>query len=176
MTRPQLHPQARTQLLHALDLALYQKTRIRLRVFLNNIIWDNAMLHGNRQQVLHFKGEIFRADTPDQALPKLINHAHSSIRERLKKYIEDKNTVAAERDMALGYVRLILQETSHACEIRQLLPQALQAAFNPEAINFLQGFGPLYPEDLQRFRDVNQKYLAVMKARLTYNFLDVATV
>jgi hypothetical protein len=175
MARPQLHPLARMSLVNTIDEAMYKDAHAAQQRELFRIIRANSFVLDNPQPCLRFKGETFRYDDPKEPLPKPINYAHPNVRPNLKQYMKERDRLASERDLTLGYVKMILQETNYASELQALLPPPLHPAFKTVANNFFAGFGRLSPQDIQDIKEKHHRYLNLLCLPFVQRFITPKT-
>jgi len=171
----QLRPEARLSLLTKIDSILYTKSNRRLRATLDTLIRDNSIECLNMQNAMSYQGEIYH-NGPIKKTEGPMNLLHPVLRSRMREYLVTANKLSSDRSMALGYIRQIMTQTNYAADLYKLLPEHLHQALSGLDRFFLPGDGEMTSEEITVFMEKHKKYIRLVKARLTYNLLDVGTV
>ena len=177
MARYELEPHVRSNFLVKMDAALFGKARRAQYEDLVRIIYDNSSYYGNTQKQCSFRGTVYSSgplEKPRRGEPKQpVNLLNRLYRDRLKSWISVKEELETESNLTLGYIKIMMLETTYAADFYKLLPEALHHVIDKMDRHFSVGLGKMDEDAIKVFNEKNDRYIRLLKVRMVRNLIDI---
>lgn len=167
-----IDPAFRIQLMDALVARLYTSSMNHRKARLHKIIRDNSLFHKNDQDCFSFKREVFAFADRTGGYPSPMNTLAPDMRDRVREYMRDVETVRIEQEHVQGYFQKVVSVSSRAADYRALTPSTLHSTINQFSDKCEPGEGTLTTSEIEAFIRDNDKYLEMVRTRLTLNLIN----
>lgn len=166
------HPELNTSLLHELLNAVYQRPLAAQQYQLKEILRRNNQCQRCNASGFWFNGDVYPKFLMSSRIPLL----HISLRPQMREYLSFAHKLDGEMQLLRGYLANMLtthffKEDQQAC-----LPESLAPI-----IGAFSGYPRMAPRSeeeqaaLTVFLQKNEKYLTMLRTRLTLNLLGVSS-
>ena len=164
-------PSARFFLKPLLELELFKPPSKDLWFNLATIIQENSHLYGNRQKCLSFRGKFYWYDKEDRGTRQVTNILHKSLRERFKAYLEELEALERENDQISALVVNGLSIVSCRQDLYRVFPDCIHGLLRRGEDRMPVKESTLLQRDIDEFIQENDKYITMLKSRMTLNLL-----
>ena len=172
MSEIQIDPAFRIQLMDQLVTRLYASSITHRNNRLHKIIRDNSLFHKNDQDCFSFKREIFAHADRTGGYPSPMNTLSPNLRGKVREYMRDVELTEIEQAHVRGYFQKVVGVSSRAADFKALVPSVLHSIINQFNDKCEPGEGVLSPSEIEEFIRQNDKYLEMVRTRLTLNLIN----
>lgn len=171
ITHIEIAPGLRKMVLEKLMDALYLNTSRYNEERLQGIVRRNSKALHNSQLCFTFKGENFCAATHEGRYPRPMNALQPFLKDEMKEFIEEREKQYREAQYLRGYILNVFSVSDQAADYYKLLPFPLHGVIRKFAVHFAPGEGMLLPDGIEQFLQQNDKYVTMLKTRVTFNLI-----
>ena len=153
----------------AIENELYLPTSKMLDAMKNQLIIQNNKLKNTASSAFVYDLKTYMSTDIASKDPAPV--LHGSLRNELKYYISQKEEVHKEMESVKNFLLGVMMSASSRDEILSYLPESIHSA-----LSFLQPhhFYEYNHHDWTPDAKACEKYMTIMKTRLTYNLLEIA--
>ncbi|MBT7452185.1 MAG: hypothetical protein HN793_15210 [Rhodospirillaceae bacterium] len=162
----------RHEMLNRIITKIYTSSRGHRNKRIAKIIRANSLIHKNEQECFSFRSNTYEASDRKGAYPMPINLLDTSLKEEFIVFIGDGNALEEERNFVKGYIQRVMMMTEHLADYLKLMPDSTHPIVQAFKDDLAPGEGVLTEEEIENFLEQNEKYLNLLRNRMTLNLLD----
>jgi hypothetical protein len=171
MSKTTVHPRLKTSIIEELEQELYRPSNHRLRVELTAIVDENSLAHNNNEKAIRFHGRVYSCPGYTVTYPRSMNKLDPALLGRFKAYLKRDEALTAEKALTIGYFQKVTTTTNYLDDYYLLIPEMLHNAIGKWGRHLIQGEGKFSKSKAEEFMQANEKYVSMIKARLSSNIL-----
>lgn len=151
---------------------LYHKIEMKLRHDMDLIIQDNMKAHNTKSPFMMYRGHTyFHSKAPRLTMNPLI--LHRTLRNVMKEWLNQRAVLDEEQQIISTYLLAANSVCSCDDDLYKVTPEALHPIIRKLTARVMEDHRlPAADHKINGFLDQNQKYMDVIKRRLTLNLIE----
>jgi hypothetical protein len=165
-----MHPDknAKSQFVTSMLHPLYAKPKAAIRAEVVRLVGANRLLQGGGANYFFFKGQPFMVN---RGGPYISAPLHRTLWTDVRKHTAEEAELEKEISIVKGYLQRALMTIESYEDFFEVIPEALHGTLRMNEYLFTGMERDLSEGVIAEFKNVNDKYLNVMKSRMTINLI-----
>jgi hypothetical protein len=159
---------AKSQFVTSMLYPLYAKPKAAIRAEVGRLVAANRRLQGGYSNYFFFNAQAFTSGGRASLVGAPL---HTSLRPDVRKHVEEEGELEKEISIVKGYFQRALMTIKSYEDFFEVIPEALHGTLRMNEYLFTGMERELSESVLAEFKNVNDKYLNVMKSRMTINLI-----